>query len=216
MEAPWSSAEWDPWHVLGRQPRSRVSVRGLTGGVGGSPEETVLMGSPGCCQQLDSWSWGRGSHKHVVSDRDTLKGVDASNALVLPARRKRRTKAPPPPKAKRPLTKKERKALQRVVEQKAKKSQVRPPARGSEPALQPGERPGLGVSAPKCRVWGELRGGSLPWAEAVTPPVADAPVADTSVADVPVADAPVADPSVAGGPWLTRVSARSAPRCCRS
>ncbi|XP_045432080.1 probable ATP-dependent RNA helicase DHX37 isoform X2 [Pipistrellus kuhlii] len=58
-----------------------------------------------------------------LEDRDTLKGVDASNALVLPARRKRRTKAPPPPKAKRPLTKKERKALQRVVEQKEKKSQ---------------------------------------------------------------------------------------------
>lgn len=55
-----------------------------------------------------------------------MKGVDASNALVLPGKRKRKTKAPPLPKAKRPLTKKERKALQRVLEQKEKKSQVRP------------------------------------------------------------------------------------------
>ncbi|XP_054568676.1 probable ATP-dependent RNA helicase DHX37 [Eptesicus fuscus] len=58
-----------------------------------------------------------------LEDRDTLKGVDASNALVLPGRRKRKTQAPPPPKAKRPLTKKERKALQRVLEQKEKKSE---------------------------------------------------------------------------------------------
>ncbi|EPQ20295.1 Putative ATP-dependent RNA helicase DHX37 [Myotis brandtii] len=56
--------------------------------------------------------------------RDTLKGVDASNALVLPGKRKRKTKAPPLPKAKRPLTKKERKALQRILEQKEKKSQT--------------------------------------------------------------------------------------------
>ncbi|XP_070256067.1 probable ATP-dependent RNA helicase DHX37 [Myotis yumanensis] len=58
-----------------------------------------------------------------LEDRDTLKGVDASNALVLPGKRKRKTKAPPLPKAKRPLTKKERKALQRILEQKEKKSQ---------------------------------------------------------------------------------------------
>jgi hypothetical protein len=54
-----------------------------------------------------------------------LKGVDASNALVLPGRKKRKTKAPPlSKKEKKPLTKKERKVLQKVLEQKEKKSQV--------------------------------------------------------------------------------------------
>ena len=62
----------------------------------------------------------------VFSDKDVLKGVDASNALVLPGRRKKKTKAPPPSKKERkPLTKKERKVLQKVLEQKEKKSQVR-------------------------------------------------------------------------------------------
>lgn len=61
----------------------------------------------------------------VFSDKDVLKGVDASNALVLPGKKKKKTKAPPPSKkARKPLTKKERKVLQKVLEQKEKKSQV--------------------------------------------------------------------------------------------
>ncbi|XP_063127240.1 probable ATP-dependent RNA helicase DHX37 isoform X1 [Rattus norvegicus] len=59
-----------------------------------------------------------------LEDKDVLKGVDASNALVLPGRKKKKTKAPPPSKKERkPLTKKERKVLQKVLEQKEKKSQ---------------------------------------------------------------------------------------------
>ncbi|XP_010366724.2 probable ATP-dependent RNA helicase DHX37 [Rhinopithecus roxellana] len=59
-----------------------------------------------------------------LEDKDTLKGVDASNALVLPGKKKRKTKAPPlSKKEKKPLTKKERKVLQKILEQKEKKSQ---------------------------------------------------------------------------------------------
>lgn len=62
----------------------------------------------------------------VISDKDVLKGVDASNALVLPGKKKKKAKAPPPSKKQRkPLTKKERKVLEKVLEQKEKKSQVR-------------------------------------------------------------------------------------------
>ncbi|KAK7802339.1 hypothetical protein U0070_025291 [Myodes glareolus] len=61
----------------------------------------------------------------VFSDKDVLKGVDASNALVLPGKKKKKkAKVPPPSKKERkPLTKKERKVLQKVLEQKQKKSQ---------------------------------------------------------------------------------------------
>ncbi|XP_002913189.2 probable ATP-dependent RNA helicase DHX37 isoform X2 [Ailuropoda melanoleuca] len=59
-----------------------------------------------------------------LEDKDTLKGVDASNALVLPGKKKQQPKAPPPSKKeKKPLTKKERKMLQKILEQKEKKSQ---------------------------------------------------------------------------------------------
>lgn len=59
-----------------------------------------------------------------LEDKDVLKGVDASNALVLPGKRKKKTKASPlSRKEKKPLTKKERKALQKILEQKEKKSQ---------------------------------------------------------------------------------------------
>lgn len=59
-----------------------------------------------------------------LEDKDTLKGVDASNALVLPGKKKKKTKAPPlSKKEKKPLTKKERKMLQRILDQKEKKSQ---------------------------------------------------------------------------------------------
>lgn len=54
-----------------------------------------------------------------------MKGVDGSNALVLPGKKKKKTKAPPlSKKEKKPLTKKERKMLQRILDQKEKKSQV--------------------------------------------------------------------------------------------
>ncbi|KAM6166718.1 putative ATP-dependent RNA helicase DHX37 [Erethizon dorsatum] len=59
-----------------------------------------------------------------LEGEDLLKGVDASNALVLPAKKKKKSKVPPPSKKeKKPLTKKERKALQKILEQKEKKSQ---------------------------------------------------------------------------------------------
>ncbi|XP_062037940.1 probable ATP-dependent RNA helicase DHX37 isoform X1 [Lepus europaeus] len=58
-----------------------------------------------------------------LEDKGTLKGVDESNALVLPGRKKKKTRAPPPRKERKPLSRKERKALQRVLEQKEKKSQ---------------------------------------------------------------------------------------------
>ena len=54
-----------------------------------------------------------------------MKGVDASNALVLPGKKRKKTKAPPLSKnEKKPLTKKERKMLQRILDQKEKKSRV--------------------------------------------------------------------------------------------
>ncbi|XP_022372928.1 probable ATP-dependent RNA helicase DHX37 isoform X1 [Enhydra lutris kenyoni] len=59
-----------------------------------------------------------------LEDKDTLKGVDGSNALVLPGKKKKKPKAPPlSKKEKKPLTKKERKMLQKILEQKEKKSQ---------------------------------------------------------------------------------------------
>ncbi|XP_033692613.1 probable ATP-dependent RNA helicase DHX37 [Tursiops truncatus] len=59
-----------------------------------------------------------------LEDKGTLKGVDASNALVLPGKKKKKTKAPPlSKKEKKPLTKKERKMLQRILDQKEKKLQ---------------------------------------------------------------------------------------------
>ncbi|XP_015985342.2 probable ATP-dependent RNA helicase DHX37 isoform X2 [Rousettus aegyptiacus] len=58
-----------------------------------------------------------------IEDRGTLKGVDESNVLVLPGKKKKKTKAPPLPKKRKPLTKKERKVLQKILEQKEKKSQ---------------------------------------------------------------------------------------------
>lgn len=73
-----------------------------------------------------------------------MKGVDASNALVLPGKKKKKTRAPPPRKERKPLSKKERKALQRVLEQKEKKSQVRP-----APCL-----PLTGTQALRWSIWG--------------------------------------------------------------
>ncbi|XP_044514671.1 probable ATP-dependent RNA helicase DHX37 [Gracilinanus agilis] len=59
-----------------------------------------------------------------LDDRDLLKGVDESNALVLPGRREKKKKPiPTTKKEKKPLTKKEKKLLQKVLEQKRKKSE---------------------------------------------------------------------------------------------
>lgn len=84
--------------------------------------------------------------------------------LVLPGKKKKKTKAPPLPKKRKPLTKKERKVLQKILEQKEKKSQVCPLCqclhcirhssvgdRGGEPESQNArgrepERPDLRVS----------------------------------------------------------------------
>lgn len=60
--------------------------------------------------------------------------------LVLPGKKKKKTKAPPlSKKKKKPLTKKERKVLQKILEQKEKKSQVRPLCQRLHTALQTGE-----------------------------------------------------------------------------
>lgn len=60
------------------------------------------------------------------SDGGRLKGVDESNALVLPATKAKQKKTSvTPARTKRPLTKKQRKELQKVLERKEKKAQVR-------------------------------------------------------------------------------------------
>ncbi|NXQ26153.1 DHX37 helicase, partial [Alaudala cheleensis] len=57
-------------------------------------------------------------------DGATLKGIDASNALVLPAKKAKKRKAVSVEKQhKKPLSKKQKKNLQKVLEQKEKKSQ---------------------------------------------------------------------------------------------
>ncbi|XP_076585956.1 putative ATP-dependent RNA helicase DHX37 [Chaetodon auriga] len=59
-----------------------------------------------------------------VQDERRLKGVDESNALVLPANKAKKKKAPVTPvSTKKPLTKKQRKELQKVLERKEKKAQ---------------------------------------------------------------------------------------------
>ena len=56
---------------------------------------------------------------------DRLKGVDESNALVLPANKAKKKKAwVTPVSTKKPLTKKQRKELQTVLERKEKKVRV--------------------------------------------------------------------------------------------
>ncbi|XP_070821081.1 probable ATP-dependent RNA helicase DHX37 [Chaetodon trifascialis] len=59
-----------------------------------------------------------------LQDERRLKGVDESNALVLPANKAKKKKAPVTPvSSKKPLTKKQRKELQKVLERKEKKAQ---------------------------------------------------------------------------------------------
>lgn len=59
------------------------------------------------------------------SDGATLKGIDESNALVLPAKKAKKKKIPRvEQQRKKPLSKKQKKNLQKVLEQKEKKKQV--------------------------------------------------------------------------------------------
>lgn len=59
-----------------------------------------------------------------LQDGGRLKGVDESNALVLPATKAKKKKTSVTPvSSKRPLTKKQRKELQKVLERKEKKAQ---------------------------------------------------------------------------------------------
>nr|XP_026651950.1 probable ATP-dependent RNA helicase DHX37 [Zonotrichia albicollis] len=60
----------------------------------------------------------------LPSDGATLKGIDQSNALVLPAKKAKKKKAPcVVQQQKKPLSKKQKKNLQKVLEQKEKKKQ---------------------------------------------------------------------------------------------
>ncbi|XP_025031932.1 probable ATP-dependent RNA helicase DHX37 [Python bivittatus] len=84
-------------------------------------------------QRERAWSWAskvelRGEVlflflPHPLPDDTILKGVDDSNALVLPSRKARQEKPAPCDQApgRRPLSKKQKKILQKVLEQKAKK-----------------------------------------------------------------------------------------------
>lgn len=65
------------------------------------------------------------SELYCSSDGSKLKGVDESNALVLPANKsKKKTALLTRASTKKPLTKKQKKELQKVLERKEKKAQV--------------------------------------------------------------------------------------------
>ncbi|KAM9393778.1 putative ATP-dependent RNA helicase DHX37 [Pholidichthys leucotaenia] len=78
-------------------------------------------------QQTDLHRAADGQKMEIVvelPDLDRLKGVDESNALVLPASKEKKKKtALTPISKKKPLTKKQRKELQKVLERKEKKAQ---------------------------------------------------------------------------------------------
>ncbi|KAK3540558.1 hypothetical protein QTP70_034306 [Hemibagrus guttatus] len=57
-----------------------------------------------------------------INQSTRLKGVDESNTLVLPGTRTKKKKVEQPVPKKKPLTKKQKKTLQKVLEQKEKKS----------------------------------------------------------------------------------------------
>ncbi|POI24267.1 hypothetical protein CIB84_011983 [Bambusicola thoracicus] len=60
----------------------------------------------------------------MLADGAPLKGIDGSNALVLPAKKEKKKKAPNAvQQQKKPLSKKQKKNLQKVLEQKEKKKQ---------------------------------------------------------------------------------------------
>lgn len=58
-----------------------------------------------------------------LQDGSRLKGVDESNALVLPSKKAKKKSLLAPVASKKPLTKKQRKELQKVLERKEKKAQ---------------------------------------------------------------------------------------------
>lgn len=61
----------------------------------------------------------------MLADGAPLKGVDESNALVLPAKKAKPKKVPSAvQRQKKPLSKKQKKNLQNILEQKEKKKQV--------------------------------------------------------------------------------------------
>ncbi|KAG8456014.1 hypothetical protein GDO86_001992 [Hymenochirus boettgeri] len=67
-----------------------------------------------------------GDQQHVQLDLDgtsQLKGVDESNPLVLPGKKVKRKKVNNNEAAKKPLSRKQKKVLQKILEQKEKKSQ---------------------------------------------------------------------------------------------
>ncbi|XP_034728869.1 probable ATP-dependent RNA helicase DHX37 [Etheostoma cragini] len=78
-------------------------------------------------QQSDTQQPSEEKKTNVVvelQDGARLKGVDQSNALVLPANKAKKKKASVTPvSTKKPLTKKQRKELQKVLERKEKKAQ---------------------------------------------------------------------------------------------
>ncbi|KAM4576787.1 putative ATP-dependent RNA helicase DHX37 [Odontesthes bonariensis] len=78
-------------------------------------------------QQNDPQQPADGEKTPVVvelQDGSRLKGVDESNALVLPASKaKKKNSSQKPVSTKKPLTKKQRKELQKVLERKEKKAQ---------------------------------------------------------------------------------------------
>ncbi|XP_078107237.1 putative ATP-dependent RNA helicase DHX37 [Sander vitreus] len=78
-------------------------------------------------QQSDTQQPAEEEKTNVVvelQDGARLKGVDQSNALVLPANKTKKKKASVTPvSTKKPLTKKQRKELQKVLERKEKKAQ---------------------------------------------------------------------------------------------
>ncbi|XP_069817056.1 probable ATP-dependent RNA helicase DHX37 [Dendropsophus ebraccatus] len=58
-----------------------------------------------------------------VEGSEQLKGVDQSNALVLPSKKSKQKKVTASAPTKKPLSRKQKKALQKILEQKEKKSQ---------------------------------------------------------------------------------------------
>ncbi|NXU58755.1 DHX37 helicase, partial [Turnix velox] len=69
-------------------------------------------------------AWPQGLTTQLISGEVPLKGIDGSNALVLPAKKTKKTKAVVAvPRQKKPLSKKQKKNLQKILEQKEKKKE---------------------------------------------------------------------------------------------
>ncbi|PIO30905.1 hypothetical protein AB205_0055970, partial [Aquarana catesbeiana] len=59
-----------------------------------------------------------------IEGAEQIKGLDKSNALVLPSKKGKKKTIHENVSTKKPLSRKQKKALQKVLEQKEKKSQV--------------------------------------------------------------------------------------------